>query len=243
MKITVNAAQRQGCRKEQQDVYGSDRGENKFATNHIACAMADGMGGMAMGRECADVAVSTFLKVYSQKAREESFPDILEKSAVMANKSVYALASQYGVEENAGCTLIAVAIDNDMLYWISVGDSHIYVLKSGSAELLQINKEHNLRNRLDSLAEKGIIKRDEIDDTVNLDALTSYIGIKKLVDIDFNRQPVTLNYGDKILLCSDGLYKTLSKGEICELMLSKKINKAEKLVNMTIAKKNAIRTM
>ena len=47
-----------------------------------------------------------------------------------------------------------------------------------------------------------------------MDALTSFIGIQNLSLIDLPTNPIKLEVGDIIILCSDGLYKNLSDEQI-----------------------------
>jgi protein phosphatase len=204
IRITCDSAQHQGARKEQQDAYACFDG--------YMAVVADGMGGMRLGREAADAAVRAFLDAYAEKTEREAIPDALRRAVFSANASVLKLADEHDVRGEAGTTLIAAVIREDELYWISVGDSRIYRLDGQSIE--QLNEEHNLKSKLERLAAQGLVDKEEAGAHPQREALLSYIGIEELTEIDMPQTPIELSPDSCILLCSDGLYRTLPDDEI-----------------------------
>lgn len=216
-----------GSRAEQQDAAEvTDEIEAAFLA-----VLADGMGGMLMGRECAVRAVDAFGEAFAARSSGE-IAEALVSAARRTNEVVLDWAAERGAAEETGCTLVCAAVARDRLYWLSVGDSHIYLFREG--RLTRLNEEHNLRTRL---ARSGAQSAEaERYAGANLAALTSFIGIRELAEIDFPDEPLPLAAGDAVLLCSDGLYGSLSGGETAEILSSGAEDPAAALIEAVAAK-------
>lgn len=236
-EIVPDNAQHQGARGEQQDAFAfSDPNDRDRSHAGFLAIVADGMGGMLLGRESATLAVSTFLEAYCAKQEGEPVADALLRSLLRTNDAVKGMAAQAGHLGSAGTTLIAAVIQEEKMYWTSVGDSRIYIV--GENGIRQVTADHTLETRLRRLAEKGHLDPAEIEANPQREALTSFIGIEELREIDGCGPPAELRAGDRVLLCSDGLYKTLTGGEILEIALgSPSRGIAENLVRRALAKK------
>ncbi|GHV54470.1 hypothetical protein FACS1894216_14560 [Synergistales bacterium] len=213
LRVIPANAQHQGMRSEQQDAFAfsSPDSENRYHAGFLA-VVADGMGGMSRGREAAHIASQVFIEAYSGKREDESIPDALKRAAFEANDAVKALAEETSEIGEVGTTLVAAVARADRLYWLSVGDSRIYKLDAESTA--QLNEEHNLRNKLCRLANGGFLDAEEVEANPQKEALTSYIGIENLTEIDMPEKPLIVKKGDQIVLCSDGLYKSMNDKEI-----------------------------
>ena len=124
------------------------------------------------------------------------------------------MARQAGLEGQTGSTLAAAVIKDDELYWVSVGDSRIYLYRRG--EMTQLTTDHDYARELAREAALGNISPEEAATHPQRQALTSYLGLPFLSEIDRNEDPIILEPGDRILLCSDGLYKTIPDEEISQ---------------------------
>ena len=91
--------------------------------------------------------------------------------------------------------------------YVSVGDSHIYLLRDNILTLK--NKEHSFGALLREKADRGEIDPREPDINPKRNSLTAYIGMGSFKIVDRNTQPIILKGGDKVLLCSDGVYNAL----------------------------------
>lgn len=231
LSVRVCRASCIGSRAEQQDVTEAIGGLDGV----LLAVLADGMGGMLMGRECAEKAVESFVEAFAAR-QSAGVAESLCAAAVRANELVLGWADERGAAEETGSTLAAAAIKDGRMYWLAVGDSRIYIFRSGV--LTQLNEEHNLRTRL---ARSGKLCTDaEEYSCVNLAALTSFVGIRHLTEVDFSSAPIELQAGDSVLLCSDGLYGSLDAGEVCSALTSGAENLAEMLVS-SVAEKGYVR--
>lgn len=201
-----------GTRDNQQDSVFGQVGENTSIA--IVC---DGMGGLNGGERASQTALKILAEDFFSADNIENIPEFFEKEAYKMDEEVYELKDEEGELLNAGTTVVAVVIKNNQVYWLSVGDSKIYIIREN--EIIPVNREHNYRLLLDERLKNG-----EIDEEIykieekQAEALISYIGIGNLKLMDINKKPFELIENDIILLCSDGLYKRLSDNEIIELI-------------------------
>ena len=127
------------------------------------------------------------------------------------------LAEEAGMADNVGTTLVAAVIHDEQLYWISVGDSRIYLLRDGIA--MQITQDHNYAMELERRVSQGHISADQATHDSERQALVSYLGMPELPYISVSTRPMYLQSGDIILLCSDGLYGSLAHEELVQVMM------------------------
>lgn len=212
--IQPGNAQHVGRRQEQQDAFGfSDFNDiSVVQTAGIFVTLADGMGGLAKGSEASNLAVKVMLQQYAAHSENESVPQALLRSLQAANEAVCQLAVQSNMEYNIGTTLMTAVIREDQLYWISVGDSRIYLYREGY--LTQLTEDHNYARKLQEEVIQGKLTREEALTHPERNTLTSYLGIPKVEEVDQNWTSYPLRHGDVIMLCSDGLHGTLSEQEM-----------------------------
>lgn len=236
MLIIPGNAQHIGSRQEQQDDFGFSNTADIAFISHggVLALVTDGMGGLFQGREASLLAKQTMLQQYEEKSVEETVPQALLKALSAANASVVEMAQKANLAGETGTTLAAAVIKDDELNWISVGDSHIYLYRQG--EMFQLSTDHDYARLLALEVAKGSINPEEAANHPQRQALTSYLGQPNLEEIDRNQDPIILQPGDRILLCSDGLYKTLSEEEIVQIVDQEPQHAAEDLINATLAK-------
>ncbi len=228
-----------GKRENQQDslyVTGTSQGM-KYEEIFAMGVLCDGMGGMSGGEQASALAVELFNQHLLEAGTIENMPSYLTDEMKKIDRAVYNLSEELGVKGGMGTTLVSVIVINSHLYWASVGDSRIYILRGD--EMLQVTRDHNY---MFTLAEK--VKRGEITEEAALsnpqrEALISYMGMGGIDLIDINKNPFKLVDEDIVLLSSDGLFKTLSDEEILGIirLYENDLNKAaEALVDSAIGK-------
>ncbi len=214
MRFQPGNTQHIGARASQQDAFGFSDPDDRRLVAHggMVAVVADGMGGMANGRDASLAATHAFLGAYAAKHSEESIPQALRRSVHRANEAVLELAERAGVVGEMGTTLVAVALHDSEYHLISIGDSAAYLLRGG--RLYQLTASHTHGEDLDLDAVRGHISEEEAALDPERHALTSFLGIERLEDIDASDDPRPLKLGDRILICSDGLSKVLTEREI-----------------------------
>jgi protein phosphatase len=236
MRIVPGNSRHLGSRKEQQDDFGfSDMGNPIFVRHGgVLAVVVDGMGGMAMGKEAGYAGKMTMLQAYQDKPVDESIPMALQRSLFAANAAVVSLASASGKENLVGTTLVAAVVHHGRLHWIAAGDSRIYLYRCRT--LMQLTQDHVYGRVLDAQAAQGEISPEEAQTHPNRDALTSGLGWEPLGEVDQSDAPLTLVEGDRVLLCSDGIYKTLLESEMAQILSGHPQQAADTLIHAALSK-------
>ncbi len=221
-------AQHIGKRDEQQDYFAFSDIFNNFECERIGAlaVLSDGMGGLNNGYAAAKTTVSVFLEKYGDV--HNPFSDTCKKMLFAARRANDAV-KKIG---DAGATLCAATVKDDMLHWLSVGDSRIYLYRNGG--LKQLNREHNYKSVLEDMVRKNQISPKEAATNPDREALTSYIGTDELTETDFGTLQVYK--GDSVFLCSDGLYRALTNDEIAYVLCNAADNVCEVLIKRALSK-------
>ena len=201
-----------GDRERQEDSRGyGGSGEYAYAV------LADGIGGMEQGEASSGFLVN-FASEWLAASKADADTEIcngLYDMIQSANDKLRAhMAKQDGL--NSGSTLLAVSIRQNRLFWVSAGDSRIYLLRGG--RLFCLTRDHvRLLDNLRKAADGEISFEDACADPM-AKALTCYMGAVRLLDVDRNIKPLILLPGDKVMLCSDGVYGALTEDEMIKAL-------------------------
>ena len=166
--------------------------------------IADGMGGHANGQDASRSAIQTIVDFMLPKLSKNG--DIQRSNAgeLLANAVQHAnqVVHQRNVEQRAdmGTTVTAALIVGTTAYVTNVGDSRTYLYREPDG-LKKITNDHSV---VASLVEAGIIKPDDIYTHPKRNQIYRSLGEKSLVEVD--SFVVQLQPGDRLLLCSDGLW-------------------------------------
>ncbi len=205
-----------GTRSNQEDtIFGHEKDGEAVA---VVC---DGMGGLAGGELASKAAAQSLVEAWFGGEKVEDLPMFLEREAVRADEKIFLQENENGERIRAGTTIVAAIIRKNELYWLSVGDSKIYIIRG--EEILSVCREHNYRLTLDQQLEAGELTREEYAaEEYRAEALISYLGMGNVSLMDVNRRPFLLKEGDIVLLSSDGLYKSLAEEEILSVLKENK---------------------
>ncbi len=183
--------------------------------------LADGMGGHLSG-DVASALVMTevFSKIKLQEmVLDKTITDIsnlLHSTATAANDRIKQHIAQQPDTYGMGSTLLATVICGDALYWVSVGDSPLFLFRDG--ELRQLNQDHSMAPQIDMLVKVGAMDPEIGRNHPDRNTLTSAIAGVKIEKIDCPDTPTTVLPGDIIILASDGL-QFLSNDQIAAILL------------------------
>lgn len=193
-----------GKRAEQQDF-----GYLGVNDNEILAVICDGMGGIEGGAIASRVAVEKFVECYGYSEQHPGKQTWMQNAADLVDETVYSLQDNAGNRLNSGTTLVAVNINDNMMSWVSVGDSRLYIIRNG--EILQITNDHNYFLQLNQQLESGEINKSQYySESRDGEALISFIGMGGLTLKDVSYEPIGIISGDTVLLCTDGVYRALS---------------------------------
>lgn len=207
--------------------------EDSYLVGSDVFAVADGMGGHQAGEIASDAAL--------EPLRELDIPGMTDPAEVgealatavrQANTLVVERAQADPALEGMGTTLTAIAIREGQLHVAHVGDSRAYLLRQNE-KMSQLTTDHTLVERL---IQDGRLSRDEAATHPQRNVITRAIGHEPTVDVEV-LPPITLQEGDQILLCSDGLSGPVDDESIAHIL--SETPSGEAAVNGLLAQANA----
>lgn len=199
-----------GARARQEDsfTFANAFDVTEIREKGLLFVVCDGMGGMKDGKVASETAIASIRRSFINMDRSADLAKQLKESVYLAADEV-----EQRLGGDGGSTLVAGILFQEKLYYASVGDSFLY-LKRGN-QLFRLNREHNLccQTYLES------IRSGELDPKVGREcaeaaALTQFLGMTGLDDVDGSVRPLPVRDGDVFLACSDGIGGVLSEEEL-----------------------------
>ncbi len=182
--------------------------------------VADGIGGRSHGEVASGLAVGT-VRDYFRSAPQtisDYNPEYrvntnhLNCAIMQANSAVYKAALASPELCGMGTTIAACLLDQDLLSFAHVGDSRIYLIRSGNIE--QLTSDHSF---VEEQGRREGLTRKEASRSLFKNVLTRALGVDDEVVADLGE--LTVMAGDMLLLCSDGLYNMIPDEEMLEIIL------------------------
>ena len=212
MKFSVFQVSRRGGREKNEDRMGYC-----YTRKSGLFVLADGMGGHPEGEIAAQLALQTISSLYQKEARPaiRDTVEFLSLALMAAHHQIIRYGSEKGMLDTPRTTLVAVILQGPGATWVHCGDSRLYLVRDG--ELLTRTRDHSYLEQQSA----GIAKIEHINRNILFTCLGS--PTKPVFDIT---GPVFLQQGDKLLLCSDGLWGSLSDEEIVSHLVAKGVSDA-----------------
>ena len=194
--------------------------------------LADGMGGYNAGEIASGIATATILDVAQREWKELRHGDIdaetgysvealmLKRAVESAHATIYQVSQSQPQCAGMGTTVVACLLHEDILSIAYVGDSRLYRYRDNRLE--QVTRDHSL---LEELIARGHYTREEAVNLVRKNIVTRALGVEDNVAVDLIED--TLEVGDVLLLCSDGLNDMIDD-EMIRLTLSKYADNVER---------------
>lgn len=205
-----------GARNEQQDAFGTANADDVLAIkdNGLLAVVADGIGGMLGGRQASERVVRSLIDSFNQMDMKAGIPEQLNQAVANASDDVLRM-----LEGQGGSTVVACVIHDENFYFSSVGDSCLFLLRRD--QLCRVNIEQNcLTQEYRSEIRAGRMNQDIGLSSREAVALTHYMGMENLDEMDYLKSPLHLVAGDMILVCSDGVGDYIPEEEIRQCLLS-----------------------
>jgi protein phosphatase len=238
--LSIGSAIFVGKRSSQQDsIQVSYVNPNMPPNSPIIAILSDGMGGMADGSRASKLCTNGIFNDFNSNGNILDYPKFLENEIVRYDNEIFNFKDAQGNQIHSGATLICCIVENNNLYWGTVGDSHLYIIRNG--EIFQVNRDHNYMYELNQKVQSGLITEAQAQADPHKDSLISFMGMGGVKMMDINSTPFKLEKGDFVVMCSDGLYRTLSDQIIKEIVRIYKgniQNACEKLISAVIERDN-----
>jgi len=191
----------------------TDKGKTRTNNEDSLCcdpaagffAVADGMGGAAAGEVASRTAVQVvgdyirkIRKTAGAASRGDGGQNRLRTGISLANEKIREAAMKNHDLRGMGTTITAVDVEGPVMSIANVGDSRVYMIRSGV--MTQLTEDHSL------VAEEvraGLLSKEEAEASLRRNIITRALGQEEALEIDTSE--IALMDGDRVLLCSDGL--------------------------------------
>jgi PPM family protein phosphatase len=174
-----------------------------FAERGWLFAVADGMGGYSHGRIASTLALEKLFDVFY--GMPMPVKRALSRGIELANLGVYKKAQQLGAGR-MGTTLTAVSVVGNQLHLAHVGDSRAYLIRDQRATCLTVD-----HTTVGELVRLKVLPPDKVRTHAQRSILTKGIGLSLFVKPDITQH--TLKEGDRLVLCSDGVWSVIEDHE------------------------------
>lgn len=200
MKFSVYQATQKGGRAINEDRLGYT-----YTKAAVLLVLADGMGGHPEGEKAAEIAVREFTQRFVVHAHPKlgDVKAFLENAIDAANLAILNYAREQNMADNPRTTLVAAVLQDNSLCAIHVGDSRLYWTRQG--HVLARTRDHSYQEQSE------LFKNAPVN--VNRSVLFTCLGsaTRPIFDV---MGPAPLQEGDRVLLCSDGLWGVMSDGDV-----------------------------
>ncbi len=212
MKFGVFQVSRKGGREKNEDRMGYC-----YTRDAVMFALADGMGGHPEGEMAAQLALQA-LAARFQKLATPRLPDpssFLRESVMAAHQELLVYAKGRGLADTPRTTVVVCLAQGGQAFWAHCGDSRLYIVREG--ELVARTRDHSYIELQEALGRSH--------EKVNRNVLFTCLGSpgRPMIDI---QGPLALEVGDRLMLCSDGLWSQVEELDIIGMLGAKPLPEA-----------------
>ncbi len=222
--------QGQGCRADQQDSFlllGLEQTE-PGRKSPVLAMVADGVGGAEKGGAASALASFCMTEAFRHIDVQGDVARQLDEAVMGLNKKVFEELGSQG-----GSTIAACIVYDERLYFSSLGDSGIYLLRD--EQLSRLNVEHNAINlAYAELIGMGCTDPEQAEPGPAPYALTRFLGMAEYEAADSLRRPMELMPGDRLLVCSDGVDGSMPEQMLIHCLSEDRPEKACALLEQAI---------
>lgn len=215
MKFSVFQVSRQGGREKNEDRMGYG-----YTRDSAIFLLADGMGGHPQGEVAAQLALQAIAAQFQKEAQPvlEDVAVFLTQAIMAAHQQIVHYSNERAMLDSPRTTLVVAVVQAGAISWAHCGDSRLYLLRSG--ELVTRTRDH-------SLIEQAVMKPSSIRAGLhpNRNLLVTCLGGPDKPSFVVTG-PVTLQQGDRVMLCSDGLWSMLAEPVIVSDLTGKSLETA-----------------
>jgi len=215
MRFSVYQISRKGGREKNEDRMGYC-----YTRESGLFALADGMGGHPEGEVASQLALQTLAAAFQREAKPALKNPIrfLQEAILSGHHQLLRYATERALVDTPRTTVVACVLQGKSAYWAHCGDSRLYLVRKG--QLHARTRDHSYIELQESLSHVV-----PIDARFNRSVLFTCMGSpgKPVVD---TVGPVPLLPGDRIIVCSDGLWSSVSDEVIVEMLTDRPLQDA-----------------
>lgn len=215
MRFAVYQVSRRGGREKNEDRMGYC-----YTRDSGLFALADGMGGHPEGEVASQLALQTLAALFQREAKP-SLKDplrFLHDAVIAGHHQLLRYATERALMDTPRTTVVACVLQGNGAYWAHCGDSRLYLVRGD--KLIARTRDHSYSELQETLSQVV-----PIGERFNRNVLFTCLGSpgKPVVD---TAGPLLMQAGDRVLLCSDGLWGSVSDAEIVEQLARRTISDA-----------------
>lgn len=180
----------------------------------VMLVVADGMGGYEGGAVASSHVVRSFSGVYHQMLVGANPLAALEQGVADAHASMRQSAVQEPRLMQMGSTVAAVILQGPKIYLLNVGDSRVYLINAGAVR--QISFDHSY---VGEAVRRGFLSEMDARSAPNRNVLTMAISAQREQVEPFSGV-YDWQQGDRLLICSDGLWGSVSEEQIQQAVMT-----------------------
>lgn len=215
MQFSVYQVSRKGGREKNEDRMGYC-----YTRDSGLFALADGMGGHPQGEVASQLALQTLAAMFQRDAKPVLKDPLrfLHDAIIAGHHQLIRYATEKALIDTPRTTIVAVVLQGNTAYWAHCGDSRLYLVRGD--KLVARTRDHSYSELQDTMAQ--VVPMGE---RFNRNVLFTCLGSpgKPVVD---TVGPLILHERDRLLLCSDGLWGSVSDEVITEQLATKPISDA-----------------
>lgn len=173
-------------------------------------AVADGMGGHEAGEVASQMIVHALENLHTTD-RLSLFVEHVDDELMEVNRRIQQHSDMILGGRTLGSTVVTLIIRGNIGACLWAGDSRLYQFRAGN--LARISRDHS---KVEELVEQGFLLPEEADNHPESNVITRAVGAYSGLCVDnciFDVEP-----DDTFLLCSDGLYNSVSQEQIAEML-------------------------
>ncbi|MDH4050611.1 MAG: serine/threonine-protein phosphatase [Rubrivivax sp.] len=215
MRFAVYQISRKGGREKNEDRMGYC-----YTRDAGLFALADGMGGHPEGEVASQLALQTLAAMFQREARPSPAEPLrfLQEAIIAGHHQLLRYATERALVDTPRTTLVACLLKGNAAYWAHCGDSRLYMVRGD--KLVARTRDHSYMELQSTLSQ--VVPMNE---RLNRNVLFTCLGSpgKPIVD---TAGPLLMQPGDRIMLCSDGLWGSLDDAQITSVLAGMPISEA-----------------
>lgn len=211
MRFSIYQDSLTGARQSNQDRMGYC-----FTRDSLLMLVADGMGGHLNGEVAAQIALQSAAAAFQSMARPalDDPAAFLDLALRRGHREIQRFQHANRLPDAPRTTIVACVVQAGQVWWAHAGDSRFYWVRRGA--VVARTRDHS---KVQNLVDLGLLHPDDTDRHPERNKVLNCLGSPFEPTIEISAG-VELVPGDRLLLCSDGLWSSFPEPVLCKRLAS-----------------------